>query len=164
MTIHDFEFVFRAHYTRLYYVACDFVGDKEASKDIVAEAFTKVWERRDEVSADKLEGLLFVTVRNLCANHLRRLKSARRYMQYVAASESFDDESSLKEMETRIAEIQHVLESLPERTRHVVEECSLNGKSYKEVAEEMNISTSSVKKHVVTAYSKLRQHFKVKKK
>lgn len=167
MTVNDFEKMFRANYTRLYYFAYDFTGDAEAGRDIVSEAFVRVWEMlqgRNSHPSKKEEGLLFVTVRNLCSNYLRKRKTSQRYMQYVKASASIEDETYFSEMDDRIAEMQRVIGTMPELTRYVVEECSLNGKTYREVAEAMNISTSTVKKHIITAYAVLRSHFNVKKK
>lgn len=84
---HDFETVFRAHYTRLYYFAYDFTGEAEASRDIVSEAFSRLWEARLRVEPGSVESLLFITVRNLCANMLRKRKTSSRYVRYVRASE-----------------------------------------------------------------------------
>ncbi len=163
MTSNDFEVVFRTNYTRLYYFAYDFVGDMEVAKDIASDAFSKAWEMREEVDAHRLDGLLFVTVRNLCANYLRKQKTNQKYLRYIRASESEEDELYFQGMDERIAETLREVDKLPERTRHVIEECCLNSKSYKEVAEAMQISVSAVRKHVVKAYGQLRKHFNVKK-
>lgn len=53
---------------------------------------------------------------------------------------------------------------MPERTRQVLEMCCYENMTYKEVAETMSMSSSTVKKHITTAYAMLREHFKVKKK
>ena len=44
-------------------------------------------------------------------------------------------------------------------TRHILEECYLHEKKYKEVAAELNISISAVRKHIVKALKAIREEF-----
>lgn len=44
-------------------------------------------------------------------------------------------------------------------TRHILEECYVRRKKYQEVADELNISVSAVRKHIVKALSVLRKEF-----
>ena len=162
--IKAFEELYRRHYTRLYCFAYDFVGDIETSKDIVSEAFTRLWKQRDTLRMEKIEGLLFITVRNDCIKYLSKKKSSDKYMAYCLASMKEEDEHSFSSIDERIEEMQRVLEQLPARTRFVVEECCYNERTYKEVAEILQISTSGVKKHIVKAFAQFRNHFNVKNK
>lgn len=172
LDIQTFEQLYRRHFTRLYYFAYDFTGDTEASKDIVSEAFTKLWNRRTSVmkedadgrQAEKLEGLLFITVRNDCLKHVRKKKYDARYVAYCLASMKEEDDSALTGIDEHLDEIYEELSNMPPRTRFVVEECCLNNRSYKEVAEILQISTNGVKKHIVKAFALLRKHFHVEKK
>lgn len=162
--IDAFERLYREQYTRLYYFAYDFVGDIEVGKDIVSEAFTKLWKGRESLNTDKVEGFLFMTVRNDCIKYLRRKKTDEKYLAYCLASMKEEDESTLSDIDDRMAEIQTVLKKMPARTRFVVEECCYNDRSYKEVAEILQITTHGVKKHIVKGFAQLREHFNVKKK
>ena len=67
-------------------------------------------------------------------------------------------------MEQRISEVRAEIDKMPPRTRFVLEQCYLEGHTYKEVGEMMDITSDGVKKHIVKAFSMLRTHFKVKKK
>ena len=49
------------------------------------------------------------------------------------------------------------METLPPKTRHVLEECYFNNKKYKEVADSLEVSTNAVKKHIVKALGLLRE-------
>ena len=42
-----------------------------------------------------------------------------------------------------------MLDLLPDTTRHVLEECYLNHKKYREVADEMNVCQETVKRHII---------------
>ena len=55
--------------------------------------------------------------------------------------------------------IQKVLDGMTPHTRHILEECYLHEKKYKEVAAELNISISAVRKHIVKALKAIREEF-----
>lgn len=52
-----------------------------------------------------------------------------------------------------------MLDLLPDTTRHVLEECYLNHKKYREVADEMNVCQETVKRHIIKALKLLREHY-----
>lgn len=162
--IGQFEKIYKQHYKALLYFAYGFVGEEEASKDIVSDTFTKMWQKRDSLDLTKIEGLLFTIVRNESIKYLRRKKTNDKYLAYCKVSESEEDESYFRDMEERIAEMQQVIETLPPRTKFILEECCYNNHTYNEVAEILDISPSGVKKNISKAYAILREHFKIKKK
>ena len=58
-----------------------------------------------------------------------------------------------KEIKQRIYEVLNVLKP---PTKEILEACYIQGKKYKEVAEEMKINIATVKKHMVKALKILR--------
>lgn len=57
----------------------------------------------------------------------------------------------------RLQDIMKVIDTLKPKTRLVLQECYINHKTYKDVAEELEISTSGVKKHIVAALKTIRE-------
>jgi RNA polymerase sigma-70 factor (ECF subfamily) len=49
------------------------------------------------------------------------------------------------------------LRTLTPQTQLILQECYVNRKKYKEVAEELEISTNTVKKHIVKALKTIRE-------
>lgn len=68
----------------------------------------------------------------------------------------------IKETEDRITKMYNLIDTLTPQTRRILEECYFHGKRYADVAEELNISTSTVKKHIVQALKLLRQKLNAK--
>ena len=54
-----------------------------------------------------------------------------------------------------------IINTLPPKTKKVLEECYFNQKKYSEVAQMLNISTNTVKKHIMKALSSLREELSV---
>ena len=55
--------------------------------------------------------------------------------------------------------IHKAISTLTAHTRLILEECYVRRKKYQEVADELNISVSAVRKHIVKALSVLRKEF-----
>ena len=162
-SITDFENVYKEYYIRLYRYAFSYLNDMDASKDIVADVFSKYWKEQHHILNESLSGYLFVSVRNACMSHIRRLYSKERYIIYSKIALEEDNKEYFDQIEERIDEMNLVIEQMPERTQFVIKECYLNGHTYKEVAEMTGITTDGVKKHVMKAFAMLREHFNVKK-
>lgn len=162
-TIADFERIYKEYYIRLYRYAYGFVGNIDISKDIVSEVFTKLWKEHSKLSFEKLPNMLFICVRNESMNYLRKQKGMDKYTEYCKASFSEENDDYWQFMEERMDEIGAVIDTMPSKTRFVLEQCYFEEHTYKEVAEMLDISTNGVKKHIMKAFSMLRSHFQIKK-
>ena len=159
----QFEELFRKNYTRFYYYAYDILNQEEESRDVVAEAFMSVWKNLENIDHEKLQSYLFTTVRNKCLTLLSRQRTTCRLsddMLHVIAAET---ESEWLEREERIRRIEQELDSLSPRTRYVLEQCYYHRHTYREVADELGITTDGIKKHITTALKHLRARFNTDK-
>jgi RNA polymerase sigma-70 factor (family 1) len=163
ITKQNFENLFHEYYSRLYYFAYDFTEDVEASKDIVSDVFTSVWDKRDNIEKNKVVGYLFVSVRNKSLNYIKRQYRTDYYLDFCLQVADEEGCGDLELIDERIAEMGNEIDKMPLRTKYILEECYYHHKKYKEVAEVLEISTDGVKKHIVKAFSILRDHFNVKK-
>jgi RNA polymerase sigma-70 factor, ECF subfamily len=154
-----FEVFFRESYSRGYYFALQFVDDEEVCRDILSECFMQMWANRGNIDEAKLSAYFFTSVRNKCLTHIRKNAPLSKTDSSKELALVADTEEAWKVKETRIVAIEAEIEKLPERSRFVLEQCYYNHKSYKEVADMMGISTSGVKKHIVTSMAHLRAHF-----
>ena len=78
--IKAFEALFREFYPSMCFVAMRFIGNEEAAEDIVQEAFIKLWEKRTTYNdIPCLKTFLYVSVKNLCFNHIRNKKNTIDY-------------------------------------------------------------------------------------
>ena len=157
-----FAVVFKAQYPRMYYYALQLLKDEDASRDIVSETFAHVWEHFASFEQASLPSWLMATVRNKCLDHLRHAQVEMQYADYYlhAVDECCADTDENAE---RMKQVAQMLSLLPPTTRHVLEECYLNHKKYKDVAQEMNVCQETVKRHIMKALKMLREHYKSNK-
>ena len=70
--IKAFELLFREFYPSMCVIAMRFVANQDAAEDIAQEAFIKLWEKRTAYEdIPSLKTFLYVSVKNLCLNHIR---------------------------------------------------------------------------------------------
>lgn len=158
----SFEQLFRNNYGKAYYLALRILHDDEASKDVVADAFELVWRRLQDSDVDKLSSYLLTAVKNVCLDYIRKQNIRSRYVQasvQAVGKQSFNPEE-VDLHEEKIQTIMRSLDELTPRTQQIVTMCYVQRKKYREVAEELGISESAVKKHIMQALSYMRQKFK----
>ncbi|MDP4276269.1 MAG: RNA polymerase sigma-70 factor [Bacteroidota bacterium] len=140
-----FGVFYNENYNKAFRYANSFVFDKEVAKDIASDSMLKIWEIQESINPDKnLNALLFVSIRNKCLDHLRheqvKQKSSVEFGLYILESTTPADFYS-KELTIMV---QRAVDTLQETTRNCFLMVRMNGQSYKEVADALNISTRSV--------------------
>ncbi len=152
-----FDELFRSSYQGLYHHAYSLLHDAEDSRDIVSEVFVKILETKDAGTVNA--GYLMAMVHNKALDLLRNRKvedEARQMMLLDYQTFMHPD----RHKEERLKEILHFVETeLTPQTHRILQMCYHDKKSYKQVAEELNISIQAVNKHISQALRKLREKF-----
>lgn len=158
----SFEKVFRENFTKAFYLALRILHDEEASKDVVSDAFELVWRKLQGNGVDNVDSYLLTTVRNVCLDYIRKQEIRSRYVQAsFRASDLISNTLDQDDVhEEKIQAIMKALEELTPRTQQIVRLCYVEHKKYREVAAELGISESAVKKHIMQALSYMRQKFR----
>ena len=160
----EFEHFFKENYSHFYFFAQHFVDDEEVSRDIVSDAFEYAWKNYQKADVNNWKTYLYSYIRNKCVDHFRHQIVKNKYADaYLQVTQETDD-SGFDEYDERIERIQKILTTLTPQTRHVLEECFINCKKYKEVADELSISSNTVKKHIVKALKLIREEIAKKNK
>jgi len=153
------ELLFRHFYRPLVMYALKFVFFQEEAEDIVQEVFVKFWEQRkfDQVN-HFLRSYLYQSVKNRCLSimELKRGISMTSMDSLLDFSDSEAPDES--EWDERVNQIYREIDRLPERTRVIFMAVVMEGKRYKEVADDLNISLNTVKTALSRALSTLRSN------
>lgn len=162
MDRNSFEALFKDNYTKAYYLALRILHDDEASKDVVADAFELVWRKIQKEEVSNISSYLFTAVKNACLDYIRKQEIRDRYV--LASMKNMEHTVGISDVkdihEIKMMAIMKAIDELTPRTRQIVTLCYVKHKKYREVAEELQISTSAVKKHIMQALSYMRQKFK----
>lgn len=142
----SFHWLYSEYYKSLVSYAVRIIGDIGRGEDIVQELFVKIYDTRQPfASFQSLRTYLYNSVRNRCVDDLRH-RSVVNDFNTVAASQGErttddDDDSYREEFYRRLFRL---IDALPPRQRAVFA-AAMEGKSNKEIAEELGVSIDTVK-------------------
>lgn len=154
------EKLFKEYYASMYRLAFTFLHDSEESRDVVQSVFLRLMSGSQILQEPSIGGYLLMSVRNGSLNLIARRKLDERF-QLLYPREVEYSLTPVKEQEERWKAIsRYIDEHLSSQTARILRLCYEEDKSYKEVAEELNISVSAVNKHIVQGLKTLRKKFK----
>ena len=154
----SFEVYFKQLFPSLTYYAYKFLKDYDLAKDIVHEAFVKLWDNRKKIDTEgNVKSYLYRSVHNLCLNHIRdnkRLQSTEDMLEADVDPVDFNYQVETEELEQAII---NAIEELPPKMKQVFILSRYDGLKYKEIAERLGISVKTVEVHMSKALKFLRQ-------
>ena len=168
---HNFEEIYLKYFPRLLRFAQEYVIVKEEAEHIIQDVFLVLWERRDDLKIHiSLASYLFILIKNRCIDHLRRKKHAetgKKQMQEAFTNEQQMKLYSLEALDPALISdsdieqiINRAIDSLPPKCREIFILNKIDGKKYREIAEKLNISVSTVENQMSIALRKLREQLK----
>jgi len=126
--------------------------DEDKARDVVQDAFEKMWLRLEEVNAEKAKSYLFTTAYRTMIDYLRKDKKQTRLPEYEDESRHHNEQYS------DLNEILHTaLEKLPEIQKTVVLLRDYEGYSYEEIGHITGLSESQVKVYIFRARIALKE-------
>jgi RNA polymerase sigma-70 factor (ECF subfamily) len=161
-----FRRLFELRFEELYRFAYGYVRSGETAKDLVHEAFLRLWRQRSQVElgGPTARSYLYTIVRYQALDHLRRRRVEERWrLEYVtplltdrgtALAADPDEEFTARET---AAAIQQAVDALPPRQRQVLLLRWQQQASYDEIAQALGISPKTVAIHVGRAIQRLRE-------
>ena len=155
----------RRYQTRLFNFVRSMVRNEELAEDITQESFVKAYYSLKKLqNPGSFKSWLFRIANNNTLDWLRKKR-----LQVVDVDEQLresyidkrisPEDSTVKE--ARAAHIYEALDKLKEDQRAILVMCDLQGLSYQEIAEALNIPFGTVQSRIFYARRKLREHLDV---
>ena len=155
-----FDTLFARYYKNLCYYSNKIVSNGEIAEDIVQELFIKIWETREKILIEKfVKAYLYRSIYNRSINYLRDNKNLKNNVSNdlnMATQHSYnnaDNDILYFELESKLFEI---INSFPEKQKKVFLLKRFDNFTYKEIAQELDISEKMVEKYLSKATKKLR--------
>lgn len=146
----EFELLYKRYGSILQKYADYYVRDKEAARSIVNDLFVQLWFSKK--TPENLNGYLFRAIKNAALNYLS--SKDRNPVSYLEQTEltlvadlSLQAEQHVQESE-KLKLLENVISRLPEKRQLVFRLYRLEGFSYLEVAELLQISVRTVEDHL----------------
>jgi RNA polymerase sigma-70 factor (ECF subfamily) len=149
---------------RLTNVVYRWLWDREEVRDVVQDAFLRLWRARDRVDWTRAEPLVYRIALNLARNRRRR----RKLWRWVGLDRTPDlstaggPQVSLEEAEEDLR-VRRAIDALPEGQRQVLVLCTFAEMSYDQIGELLGISAGTVASRRNTAIAKVKQLVEMEK-
>ena len=144
---------------KLFRVALRITFDRAETEDIVQETLIKVWNKREEWnSLDSVEAYCLTLTKNLAID-LREKMDARTEELTEQHDRTQDDANPYEELEQkeRLMWVHRLMEELPEKQRKIMQMRDIEEKSYKEIAQALDVTEEQVKINLFRARQKVKQ-------
>lgn len=145
---------------KLFRFALRFLGNEEEAKDIVQEVFIRVWngkEQMDEVQ--NWEAWCMRITRNLSLDRIRLI--SRKQTRPIEETFDLHHEALSPYESTEISEsmqkITRMIAALPEKQRQVIHLRDVEGYSYQEICEILELDMNQVKVNLFRARTAVRE-------
>lgn len=133
------------------------------AEDILQDTFVKLWENRSRFSdKQSVAAWLFRVSYHSSIDHIRGMLRAKLKTE---TSLLLEEEGKMENQQELLHEVYHkeallqeAISMLPPKKRQVFELCKLEGKSYAEVSEALNIAKSTVKDYIIESNKSIKKH------
>jgi len=145
---------------KLYRFALRMLGNNDEAQDVVQEVLIRVWNGRAQMDEiQNMEAWCMRITKNLSLDRLRSMQ--RRATQSLETSYDVQHTDSTPDVKTELREsMQHVsqlIAALPEKQRQVIHLRDVEGYSYNEICEILELDMNQVKVNLFRARNAVRE-------
>lgn len=154
-----FTQLYRNYNLSLYYNILALVKDEHIAEELVQDVFSRIWRQRYSINIEKsFSAYLFVMSRNRVFDFFRQvMRDQELYARIKAvASEHYDHIEQALFARENADLLRKAIATLSPQRRRAFELCKMEGFSYRQASEEMGVSLSTLKDHMVNALETIR--------
>lgn len=154
-----FTELYNRHKDKLYSFAFDLVGSHDKAIDLVHDVFLKIWEQRLDLAEKEIfSSYLFTMVRNFSIDYFRRCGREMLIQKELAVIDLLNQETPesnllYKDLQNKVRQ---AIEQLPSRQREIYLLHKQEKLKYKEIAQKLDLSVSTVENHFSRAMVSIR--------
>jgi len=152
-----FTLIFKEYSKTLHNYLYYKTGNPGLSRDLTQEAFMRLWKNCKSVRYDTAKGYVFKTAKNLLMNEYAHQKVVLKFESNPTLSYTNQSPEYLLEEKELKERLERAIAELPEKQRVVFLMSRIEKKTYKEIAELLDISKQAVEKRMYNALDQLRQ-------
>lgn len=146
---------------KLYRLALRITLDTAEAEDVVQDTLIRVWDKRDEwPQFDSLEAYCLTIARNLAIDRSRKMdaQSTELTPEVREMPDAWTPHDRL-EQDEQMSLIHTLVNELPEKQRVMVQLRDVEGKTYKEIANILQVTEEQVKVTLFRARQKIKQRY-----
>lgn len=157
--------IFTEHNKFLYNIALSILSNRTSAEDALQEAFLKIAdnvEKIKKIECPQRVAYCVITVKNVSRNQIRSDSRTVSYDSYEGVDNLFPSGQSIEDefvKNEEIKQIQSIINSLPDKDKQMIHLKWNRSKSYKEIADILNITEDAAKKRGQRAIKKVQDNY-----
>lgn len=154
-----FDMLYDMYAGRLYAFSMKYLKSPEEAEELVQSVFMKLWENHKRLDkALSFKSFLYTIAYNEICRLFRRKSYFKKYIdeELITGRQSDTSPEEGTEFKSLIAEVQKLIDALPDTQRKAFIMCKIDGKHSKEVAAGLGISPGTVDNHVSATIKMIR--------
>jgi len=158
-----FERIFSLYHKRIYNFCLRLYQSSDDAEETVQKVFVALWEQRVQVDENKpLASYLYTIARYMVYQDFRHQVYKKAVFDYfilnsIDLNESTKDEVLYNEL---LSFLESIIEKLPKRQREIFKLSRFSGLTYRQIADNMNITENTVDTQIRRALKFLRDKYK----
>lgn len=157
----SFDATYHQTYGKLYAVFLKISKDVSLTKDILQQAYIKLWNKWDELDhQEDLYPLIYTYSRNIFIDEVRKINSRRSAERSLVNHQNARQADELFMAKEAQAVVAAIVEKMPPRRKEVFLLSREGGFSHKQISRHLSLSANTVERHVQDALIVLKKEVK----
>ena len=136
-----------------------YTNDHMLIEEVVQDVFVKLWEERDVLQIKSIHTYLYTSARNRMLNTIRDEKRHNALLeQWVQHEIEARQGEECFDMDEFWQRAQNAIETLPDKCRKIFDLSKKENLTYKQIAEQLDISVKTVETQMGIALRKIREY------
>lgn len=156
-----FEQVYDLYKDRIIGNLLRILKDRSLVEELTQDLFLQIWNNKEDIDLEKsFKAYVFTIANNLAKNALKRayhdLKMRSAILSVSQQSyEHIEQEIEIKDNKKLLYDL---LDILPPKRKHIFILCKIEGKTYEEVSQMLNVSHNTINDHIYKANLTLKKY------
>jgi RNA polymerase sigma-70 factor (ECF subfamily) len=159
-----FEVIYERYFIRLVNTAFKRLHSRDEAMEVVQELFLQLYQKRTQIEyTQNLPAYLHTSLRNKIIDRFRVRMSREKhhnYLRQIQSSEVQEQPELVMDCKLLAGRIRGVIDQLPEKCREAFLLSRVEQLSHQGITERLNISLSTVEKHIGKALKIIRRQVK----
>ena len=155
-----FDAIYHNYSRKLYSFTYSLLKDHEQSEELVQDVFVTLWEKREQINTElRFENYLFTICYNSVRKFFRKKKIEKKVRDYLLKNspENISETANTIIYNELMDLVNRTIEKMPAKRKTAFKLSRQEGKTIKEIAERMNISSRTVETHLTKALKFIKQ-------
>lgn len=158
-----FRLIYDRYGIKIYRFALSYLKSEHDAEELVQEVFLKLWDKREKLnSLLNIQAFIYKIAVNSIYDFIRRKNVEQAFLSFAEGKTELTDETWQEIIfNDMLAQINSLMEKMPEQRRKIFKMSKENGLSNDEIAETLGLSKRTVENQIYRATAFLKENLKL---